>query len=340
MLFEGPEPVFVDVLSVQRHDPEDPIWLAYGQFVRTFLLPLTAFRTLRWPLATLLTRRDGYEPDDLYAALGPWQRMRAPWRSLVTLPALLGKRTSGAPGRSIRQSPAVARAILKRTLRSLRKKLQQLTSPPGRSTWSDYQESATHYQAADRTRKADFVQECLDLARPRHVLDIGGNTGFFSRIAASNGAHVVAWDTDVSATEHSWRAAQAEGLPVLPLVADFARPTPAAGWNNAETLSLLDRSRGRFEMVVMLAVLHHLLAHDQIPMGHVAETVRSLTSDWLLIEWVAPEDEKFRRLSNGRDALYQGLTEEAFLAAFGRYFSPVRRAALDNGRSLHLFRAK
>ncbi len=39
ILFEGSRPVFVDLLSIERRDPGSPLWLAYGQFARTFLCP-------------------------------------------------------------------------------------------------------------------------------------------------------------------------------------------------------------------------------------------------------------------------------------------------------------
>ncbi|MGH9582209.1 MAG: SAM-dependent methyltransferase, partial [Bryobacteraceae bacterium] len=37
VLFRGPKPVFVDVLSFEKRDPGDPAWLPYAQFVRTFV---------------------------------------------------------------------------------------------------------------------------------------------------------------------------------------------------------------------------------------------------------------------------------------------------------------
>lgn len=40
VLFEGNKAIFVDVLSTESRDLNDPLWLAYGQFVRTFLLRL------------------------------------------------------------------------------------------------------------------------------------------------------------------------------------------------------------------------------------------------------------------------------------------------------------
>ena len=74
ILFEGSRPVFVDLLSIERRDPGSPLWLAYGQFARTFLLPLAANKYLGWPLAATLNRRDGYEPVDLYPYLSTFKR--------------------------------------------------------------------------------------------------------------------------------------------------------------------------------------------------------------------------------------------------------------------------
>ena len=53
VLFQGTEPIFVDVLSIEKMNPTQPIWLAYGQFVRMFLLPMLAYSRLGWPLQVL-----------------------------------------------------------------------------------------------------------------------------------------------------------------------------------------------------------------------------------------------------------------------------------------------
>ena len=121
VLFRGVEPVFVDVLSVDRRDAASPLWLAYGQFVRTFLLPLAAYQYLGWPLVASIEKRDGYEPADLAPYLSRWRRWREPFRSLVTLPLML--ETSGGKGAQntrVRQSPEVALAVVRRNLGALR----------------------------------------------------------------------------------------------------------------------------------------------------------------------------------------------------------------------------
>ncbi len=85
VLFRGACPVFVDVLSFERRDPLDSTWMAYAQFVRTFLLPLMASRYFGLPLDQILTgQRDGIEPETIYRWAGPWRKLAPPFLGLVT----------------------------------------------------------------------------------------------------------------------------------------------------------------------------------------------------------------------------------------------------------------
>jgi hypothetical protein len=340
VLFDGPQPVFVDLLSVERREPDSALWSAYAQFVRTFLLPLAAFKYLGWPLSASISRRDGYEPTDLYSPLSVMNRIRAPLRSLVTLPVLLERwgRTPQSP--VVRRSAPVAAAILKHTLHSLRGALRRLTPVLEDSRWSTYPEQCDHYSQKDSIYKATFVRECVSWSRARDILAIGANTGTYSGLAASCGTRLVALDKDITATERAWRKARRDEADILPLVADITRPTPAVGWNNAESLSLLERCRGRFDLVMMLAVLHHLLISDQIPIEQIAKLAHELTRRWLLVEWVPASDPKFRELSRGRDPLYRHLDAGRFFSAFDPYFQPVRHIELENGRTIHLMEAR
>jgi SAM-dependent methyltransferase len=338
ILFEGSRPVFVDLLSIERRDPRSPLWLAYGQFARTFLLPLAAYKYLGWPLTATLHRRDGYEPVDLYPFLSSVERWSAPLRSLITLPFLLEtrKRGSGVPSR-LQQEPEIAVEVLERNLRTFGKTLRAL-EPKGRdSRWSDYHAAADHYSEEERRRKQEFVDRALQWLRPESVLDIGANTGQYSRIAAGAGARVVAWDTDVASSDRNWREARDGGLPILPLIADMARPTPAVGWCNTESLNLLERARQRFDCVMMLGILHHLLLADQIPMADVAALLSSLTRRWSIVEWVPKTDVRYIDLCRGRDELYAHLDEDLFVGQFTRHFDIMAREELSNGRVLFLF---
>jgi SAM-dependent methyltransferase len=172
------------------------------------------------------------------------------------------------------------------------------------------------------------------------VLDIGGNTGQYSRIAASAGARVVAWDTDVASSDRSWKEARKADQSILPLVADVARPTPAVGWRNAESLTLLERAHKRFDCVMMLGIIHHMLLADQIPMADVATLLASLTRRWSIVEWVPKTDVRYIDLCRGRDELYAHLDEDLFVAEFTRHFTILLREQLTNGRVLFLFERK
>jgi SAM-dependent methyltransferase len=337
VLFEGPRPVFVDVLSIEKRDPASPLWMAYAQFVRTFLLPLAAYRYLGWPLAASLHRRDGYQPGDLYPHLSAIQRWREPLRTLVTVPYLLEKRRGNMPATTrLALDPEVATAVLQRTLRRLRAMLQKLKGPERESAWSEYPENADHYSEEDHQQKRIFVRRALLEIAPKHVLDLGANTGVYSRMAASMGATVVAWDTDIAASEINRQQAYEARREVQAVIADAARPTPATGWRNAESLGLLDRAYRRFDCVMILGLVHHLLVSDQIPLDEVASLLRDLTTQWAIVEWVPANDPRFMEMVRGREKIYGHLHEAVFVTAIDRYFETVQKERLKNGRTMYL----
>ncbi len=87
----------------------------------------------------------------------------------------------------------------------------------------------------------------------------------------------------------------------------------------------------------MLAVLHHLLVTEQVPLDEVLLVASQLTRRWLLIEYVDPSDAMFRKIARGRDSLYTGLTREVFLEQATIHFDIVDSMPVpDSGRTLYL----
>jgi hypothetical protein len=109
------------------------------------------------------------------------------------------------------------------------------------------------------------------------------------------------------------------------------------GWENRESSGLLARLEGRFEVVMMLAVIHHLLLLEQIPLDAIMALSARLTQRFLVVEWVPATDPMFVSLMRGRTDLYASLSEADLLAACDGRFVVARRQALDNGRILFLF---
>jgi SAM-dependent methyltransferase len=346
VLFRGPEPVFVDVLSFEPRDPKDPIWLPYGQFVRTFLLPLALSERVALPLdQVFLVRRDGLEPEEAYKWLPKALRIRRPFLSLVSIPVWLSRRQKPDDARVYRphlmSDPEKARFVLERLLARLRRTVDRLEPSAHRvSTWSGYAE-ANPYSMEGAAAKVAFVEQALGEFRPRWVLDVGANTGRFSELASAHGASVVAIDRDPVVVGTLWRSARAKGADILPLVVDITRPSPSTGWRNRECASFLERCRGAFDAVLMLALVHHLVVTERIPLAEVVDLAAELATDVVIIEFVGKGDPMFQRLVRGRERLYEDITEAAFEACVRRRFEVVRRQPLEGvERSLYLLRRR
>jgi SAM-dependent methyltransferase len=343
VLFRGPAPVFVDVLSFERRGAQDSLWPAYAQFVRTFLLPLLAeHNSPSAPAHLWLAHRDGLEPEQVYRSLSWPQRFTRPALTLASIPTWFSRRAeSDASLYSPRLTdPDRATFTLASMFRSLRSQLERLSRQNRVSTWSKYLDTQTHYSADQFAAKESFVVSVLREFRPRRVLDVGANTGHFSEQAAL-AASVVAIDSDPAAVGRLWLRASEKRLDILPLVVDLCRPTPALGWRNRESASFLDRSTGQFDLVMMLAVVHHMLVTERVPLEEILQLAATLTTDLLLIEFVDPADPMFRRLVRGRDALYAHLTAPYFESACASCFEIVRKQPIaKSSRTLYLLRRK
>jgi predicted RNA methylase len=342
VMFDGARPVFLDLLSFARRDPLDPIWRPYAQFAGAFLYPLLANRLAGLRLdEVFLTQREGLDTARLRRLCSPLALLRPPVLGLVTIPSLLGAAAgNGAPSRyrARRTSDAgEARFLLQRLLTGAGRALARIPQPPNRSEAARYMESGHTYNAEELARKETAVTEALDGAAVANVLDIGCNTGYFSLLAARLGKRVVAIDRDPDGIGELWRAASASGANVLPLVIDIGRPPGACGWANGEQPAFLERARGRFDCVLMLALMHHLVVNERVPLATIFDLLAELTTRRVVAEYVDPADAQFRRIVRGREALHRDVTPEAFEAAASRHFRLHARCQLTPTRCLYTF---
>jgi 2-polyprenyl-3-methyl-5-hydroxy-6-metoxy-1,4-benzoquinol methylase len=344
VLFRGSKPVFIDVLSFERRHPGDPVWKPHAQFCRTFLLPLLAYKY--WgvrPADVFTKRRDGFETNEVYRFCGPLRKFLPPFLTQVSLPTWLSRRgvEKSIYRDHILQNHEQARFVLESLFNRLRRALQRVEPKPGRRTvWSDYKDFCS-YTEANFSAKEEFVNAALAEFKPSRVLDVGSNTGHFSDLAARAGAQVVAIDSDLNCVGTLWRQAQEQNQNILPLVLDLCRPSAAKGWRNRECASFLERATGAFDAVLMLAVLHHLLVTERIPLNEVLDLVAELTTGLLIIEFVGPGDEMFQTIARGREHLHVDLTPAAFEAACRQRFEIVRAKQLDSTyRRLYLLKKR
>lgn len=345
ILFDGCNPIFIDLLSFEKRNSGDYVWLPYAQFVRTFILPLLVHRTFNIQLADIfLNRRDGIEPEEVFQSCNLFQKMVPPFLTNVSIPVWLTNHhnldDNSIYRRKVAVTPEQAQFILQSLLNRLQRSFLKYKPKPQKSFWSHYL-AANNYSNDQFLDKSTFVTNLLSKLKPKKVLDLGCNTGFFSLLAAKNGASVVAVDYDPVVIGELWRKANLDHLDLLPLVVNIARPTPATGWNNREGRSFLERAYGKFDLVLMLALIHHLMVSERIPLPEIIELAAAFTTNYLIIEYIDPEDTMFLRLTRGRDQIFSFLSRDFFEATCKRHFTIINSHFIEGSkRYLYLLRKK
>src|SRR5207248_1566875 len=99
---------------------------------------------------------------------------------------------------------------------------------------------------------------------------------------------------------------------------------------NAEYPSFLERATGNFDCVLMLAVIHHFLVTERVPLVQILQTAAELTQSLLLIEFVPPEDPMFRVLTRGRDKLHSSFNQASFETACAQQFEILKSTSLSD----------
>jgi SAM-dependent methyltransferase len=344
ILFRGPKPVFVDILSFEKRDPGDSAWLPYAQFLRTFILPLLMNKYFHMRMDQIfLCDASGLAPETVYYFCTWPQRLRPPFLTTITLPTWLGRRMKTGNHDQLyrprlQQDPEKVRFILERQFRHLRRLLHAVRPPRTRSAWSSYTKQLS-YTDEEFKEKTKWVAAWACKIAPQKVLDLGCNTGHFSEITARAGAQVVAADLDPVVVGETWTRAARANLNILPLMVNIAHPTPPVGWRNAEYSSFLERATGQFDLLLMLALLHHLLVTERVPLTEIVDIAAELTTSYAVIEFVSKDDPLFRQLTRGREALHESFTQQAFEAACQQRFYIIdKRPVKGHLRWLYLLK--
>jgi SAM-dependent methyltransferase len=352
VMFDGPKPIFLDVLSFRRRDPLESIWQPYAQFVRTFVYPLLACRYFGLRLnEILLAHRDGLEPERFLALCPAYRLLFPPFFSAVTLPVLLSRRehSSAADRYAVRHARDVEEAefILRRLFARAKKLLgresgarRKGANPQDAAAQypAQYLDGDCSYSATEFAQKERFMATAFQRWTPRNVLDVGCHSGRFSLLAARNGARVVAIDRDSDAVGALWQSASDANSEVLPLALDIARPPGPCGWQNGECAGFLDRARGKFDCVLMLALIHHLLVNERVPLAAIFQLASELTTRLAIVEYIDAGDPQFLRIARGREALHHQVTRENFEAAASPWFLILDAGDVSPTRRIYILR--
>jgi ribosomal protein L11 methylase PrmA len=232
--------------------------------------------------------------------------------------------TSNDVRRELR-SAGFSTELIKANVRNMRKLVGSLEWKSRRSEWNEY--ASTHsYTDADFELKKEFVTSAAAERRRRLVWDLGCNVGTFSRIAAEYADCVVAMDGDRLSIEQLYQTLKTEGpSPILPLTVNLADFSPNRGWRGQERRDL--PSRGKPELTLCLALLHHLVIGANIPLSQVVEWLAELGSD-LVIEFVGRDDPMVQKLLRNKSDNYRDYDQAFFEACLHESFAVERKVTL------------
>jgi hypothetical protein len=320
VLFDGCRPIWVDLTSIIPGNGSRE-WLAEDEFYDNCVHPLILMSQGREKLAkSLITENETVQHADL-ETLGvsrslmvdvatallchvPEQKRKVLRKTLRPLRSLFGERNE--------RSAAVP--LLQR-LEQIKIEVENIAVP----LWEAQESHHSFEPDGGWNAKQISMHKILSQKRPRTVLDIASGSGWFGELAAHFSENVAAFDTDSESISRLFASARARKLPILPLVMDFTRPTPARGLASHSHVAATERFQ--CEMVLMLGVLHELVfRYRRLGMNEICDGLALFSKRWAVVEFIPGDDPEVGPLWS---AWFAGYTLDNLKNALGRHFSKI-----------------
>jgi hypothetical protein len=332
--FRKGKPIFIDSLSFEIYDETRP-WIAYRQFCECFLSPLLVAHHTQMPVHAMMLAYPEGVPLRFASSLLPRKtRFNLHTYLHVHLHARAGERQPG------KKELNFSRKKLKDILRSLEILVNKCEAPRKATAWSGYYEEAEGREDYLQ-RKEALITGWTSPLDFNSILDLGGNSGRFSRLLLNGSRSCVVTDADSNCIDALYRSLSPENnTAIQPLVIDLAWPTPALGLGNRERESFIERVQGT-KLVMALALVHHLAIAKNIPFDGIATFFSEITGRYLLIEFVPKDDEKVRQMLANRPDIFNNYDQENFEASFEMFFGIRQKEIIGkSGRTLYLMTKK
>ena len=342
--FDGARPVFIDVGSFERLVPGEP-WPGYRQFCQLFLNPLLLQAEVDVPFQPWLRGSvHGISPTDAAHVLGSRGRFRRDLLTHVRLHARAEARYADADAeRDVKgelERAGFGPKLIDAQMGNLRKAVERLEWKASASTWSTYSKRG-HYTDDDLEAKEAFVAAATSALSAPMVLDLGANDGRFSRVAVAAGAsRAIAVDGDHLVVDHLYRQLRSEGeTRILPLVMDLSDPSPGIGWRSRERPPFVERVRP--DLVLCLAVIHHLALSGTVPFPEIVALLRDFDAP-LVVEMPHRDDPMAARLlARKRAGVFDHYDRPRWEAALRARFEVDEQVTLPSGtRTLYRCRPR
>ena len=333
--FINGKPCLIDTSSFEIYKENLP-WNAYRQFCENFLAPLAlaSFKDAR--LMNMMIFSINGLSLDLASKL-----LKSNIKSFFNLGILMHLHLHSMMQKKYSEEQKVPKqfSLPKKQqialLHSLVSTVKSLKLPKMSTQWQDYY-SITNYSDESFKEKYSIIQSFQEKLNPSLTVDFGTNTGLFSRIFANENANVIALDIDFMAVEKNYLNVRKQNEKnILPLKFDLVNPSSAVGFANQERLDLFSRLEN-VDLILALALIHHLVFTYNIPFFKIAELFSKL-SRFLIIEFVDKQDSKVQKMLLNREDIFYDYRIEKFESVFSQHYKIIEKKKITNTkRTLYL----
>jgi hypothetical protein len=311
-------------------------WVAYKQFCTEFLGPVTLmyYKGQKWSRLTR-THLRGLPLDFISKQL--------PFKSWFNLNTLLHIHLHARyTSRKVSQASHNKKGFSKEKISSL---FEMILS--GLNCWLHPYQYNTHWFAYYQNdiesnkylvQKEEVITNWLKKIATNTLVDLGANTGKFSLIAGKVAKKVIALEADENCVDNIENEIQKLGLKNIDaVVMDLAESTSNIGVLNNEIKSIFPRAQS--DVVMALAIVHHLHVSNQMSFKQIAELIAMYTRRHAIIEFVPKSDKKVQFLLLDKTLDFSDFNENNFITALLEWFTIKEVVTLeDSERVLYLLK--
>lgn len=313
---EKNKPIFVDLGSLIPIQGSE--WGAYGEFCHFCLYPLLLMAEGHDQIARLLMFEDSGVQNSLFTKLIKqpdfFSKKYQP-SSAILLKYFLSKTAFVVPEsfiKRIKGSFSVVKALFRKSYSQFNlNSVDQLLSGNNLAFFEQLKQTILAIDAKNHHDKASLIDiqrslppsswaksqhlicQTLSDLKPASVLCLGHNLAKCTKIPANLGIKTLAFSTNQRLISELYHYGLERGLPILPLIMDFTKPTPSRGLGNH--WSIPAHERFTCDLVIAIGLVHSIVQQRHLTFDHIAEGFSLFSAKFLLVDFTEFDDPIFKR---------------------------------------------
>lgn len=180
-------------------------------------------------------------------------------------------------------------------LAGLRVYLQSLKIKYPLTKWGEYyqRERAKVEDSSSWNQKMNSLVQMVKDLPVKTLLDLGGNTGFYGKLIKLSNSSIkiiTLTDYDEVAVDMAYKIESELSNTSVTDFRSLSKDIEVFWKPRKKTVYPNFASRHESDLVLMLALVHHLIYYQNLTFKEIVETVRLCSKKWIIIEFVSNED--------------------------------------------------